>query len=637
MFSWISKWFKKTPVPDKPDTVDDLKPNEDDGMGGYFKTHRTVKRRGLLQDYIEKNAFSVRPEHIQPVTTGMDAGSNESAKNAFVIGQQRLPQNLFAWFVSHGFIGYQACGLIAQQWLVDLVCSIKGQDAVRNGYQITNNDGTDLPVEVLAALSKADKRYRVKEQLKRASKFNEVFGIRHILFVVDSPDKDYYLKPFNPDGIRPGSYKGMSQVDPYWITPLLDSEAVANPESLYFYEPTYWVISGRKYHRSHFVILRGPEVSDILKPSYIYGGLPLTQRIMERVYAAERTANEAPQLTMTKRLNVRKMDLEKAVANQAAFENALEVATEFRDNYGIQVVGMEEEVQQLDTSLTDLDEVIMTQYQIVAAVAKVPATKLLRTSPKGFNATGEHEIRTYHEELETLQETELTPIVEKHHICVIHSDIVPKFGMTPFDVDILWEPVNVPTDRELAEANDFKSRTDQSYVAIGAIDAYDVRDRLIADKQSGYSGLEAVERPEEPDPGGEDPYYGDPDADTPQDDQEEPDVTGDPGLVPLEDDPASAATSIRDVEQPDDRTGRRRDDETTQRRRTGRRPEDARTGQRRRRSTGRDSVGADVIREEGGKYFVYSESGKKLGGPYSKKGAKKRLKQVEMFKHKEDQ
>ena len=59
---------------------------------------------------------------------------------------------------------------------------------------------------------------------------------------------------------------------------------------------------------SHFVILRGPEVSDILKPSYLYGGLPLTQLILERVYGAERTANEAPMLALTKRLVVRYME-----------------------------------------------------------------------------------------------------------------------------------------------------------------------------------------------------------------------------------------------------------------------------------------------------------------------------------------
>lgn len=41
-----------------------------------------------------------------------------------------------------------------------------------------------------------------------------------------------------------------------------------------------------------------------------------------------------------------------------------------------------------------------------------------------------------------------------------------------------------------------------------------------------------------------------------------------------------------------------------------------------------------VIRKEADGYYVKSESGKSLGGPYkTKKEAEERLKQVEMFKH----
>ena len=578
MFSWWRKWFKKKPA---SNTLDECYSEEPADPTLYFSTHRTHMRKGLVSAYIEHNAIPVKPEWTLHSGTAMDSSSQpgDTAKGAFVLNQQRLPQNLFSWYVSQGFIGYQACGIIAQQWMVNLACSIKGQDAVRNGFRIVANEGVEVNPQIIAAIEKADKRYKLKHHLRQAHKFNEVFGIRHVLFVVDSPDPDYYEKPFNPDSIKPGSYKGITQVDPYWITPLLDSDATAKPESQYFYEPTYWVISGRRYHRTHFVILRGPEVSDILKPSYIYGGLPLTQRIMERVYAAERTANEGPQLAMTKRLNVRKMNLAKAVANQEAFENALSVQSEYRDNYGILAIDQDEEAQQLETSLSDVDTVIMTQYQIVAAVAGVPATKLLRTSPKGFNATGEHEIKTYHEELETVQECDLTPIVDKHHLCVMRSTIVPRFNGRPFDITVVWNPVDVPSQREVAETQEIQSRADTNYQNTGAIDAYDIRDRLINDEEGLYSGLEVVERPEDLDDLEPEPVPGEP---APQQTEFATTTTDeDPLLAPLP-------------------------EETAQ----------------------------DVLREEGGQWYVYSETGKKLGGPYSnKKKARNRLRQIEYFKH----
>ena len=42
-----------------------------------------------------------------------------------------------------------------------------------------------------------------------------------------------------------------------------------------------------------------------------------------------------------------------------------------------------------------------------------------------------------------------------------------------------------------------------------------------------------------------------------------------------------------------------------------------------------------MIRKHGNKFVVHSESGKRLSKPLSKKGAKKRLAQVEYFKHRD--
>ena len=81
-----------------------------------------------------------------------------------------------------------------------------------------------------------------------------------------------------------------------------------SPDSLTFYEPQYWRVGGKRIHKSHLWISRGDEVADILKPSYLYGGVPVVQQIFERVYAAERTANEAPILALTKRLNIQKAE-----------------------------------------------------------------------------------------------------------------------------------------------------------------------------------------------------------------------------------------------------------------------------------------------------------------------------------------
>ncbi|HEK2694361.1 TPA: DUF1073 domain-containing protein, partial [Proteus mirabilis] len=126
------------------------------------------------------------------------------------------------------------------------------------------------------------------------------------------------------------------------------------------------------------------------KPMYNYFGVSVPERIYERVYASERTANEAPQLAMTKRLLTMGIADPESADKDLIRENML-YFMEMRDNYGVQMTGSEDTVQQFDTSLADLDATIMTQYQLVASASNVPATKLLGTTPKGFNSTGEYE------------------------------------------------------------------------------------------------------------------------------------------------------------------------------------------------------------------------------------------------------
>jgi phage-related protein (TIGR01555 family) len=493
MLEWFRKTFHKSPLivlEREPDEVDD----ELEKGSGIFSTH-FLKRDGgklALMAAVVNRIFQRGPDDVAIVNeSGMDAAvSTSSIKGAFGINAFNVTDNQLAYFGSQGFIGYQLMAIIAQNWLVVKACKQPAKDAVRNGFKIATDDGVVVPPEVLSYLDKCDKRYNLTKNLVDFVYFGRVFGIRIAMFDVVSSDEEYYVKPFNPDGITPGSYRGISQIDPYWITPELNGEAAANPASRNFYEPTYWRVNGNRIHRSHLIIFKGDEVADILKPTYMYGGVSVTQKIFERVYAAERTANEAPMLAQSKRETVLHVDVDKAIANQAVFEEKMGVWAQYRNNFGIKIVGIKEEIEQFETSLADLDEVIMTQYQLVASTAGVPVTKLLGTVPKGFNSTGEYDESSYHEELESIQTHDMQRLIERHHICVMRSDMRRKFPAQPlFEIAIQWNSLDALTAEEQATVNKLKAETGQILVTSGAIDGEDERLRLINDEYSDYNGI----------------------------------------------------------------------------------------------------------------------------------------------------
>jgi phage-related protein (TIGR01555 family) len=489
----ILNWLRK--LAGEQTYVDEPEPEVEDVIaesGGAFSTHY-FKRAGSTLDLITsvvKRNFQITDFVDADSGIALDDSSTTNRLRQFSLSNLNITDNQLAFFGSQGFIGYQTMAILAQNWLIARALSIPARDAIRNGFEITVNDGTEMTPEVLKFMQDMDVRMSLTKNLKDAVYYNRMYGIRIVKFDIDSPDPEYYEKPFNPDGILPNSYRGITQIDPYWITPELNGDAASNPDSRHFYEPTWWRVNGKRIHRTHLVILRGAEVADILKPTYLYGGLSVTQSIFERVYAAERTANEAPMLAQTKRETVIHVDMEKAIANQAAFEEKLRVWADYRTNYGIKVAGVDEVIEQFETSLADLDATIMTQYQLVAAAAGVPITKLLGTVPKGFNATGEYDESNYHEELESIQTHDLTRIVERHYLLMNRAYVLPKFGMK-FNAIPAWKPLDALTAKEQAEVNKLKAETGVALMQSGAIDGIDERNRVTNDPDSGYAGLAA--------------------------------------------------------------------------------------------------------------------------------------------------
>ncbi|MCL2887473.1 MAG: DUF1073 domain-containing protein, partial [Betaproteobacteria bacterium] len=423
-----------------------------------------------------------------------------------------LSEILGQWYASQGFIGHQFCAVLAQHWLIDKACSMPGRDAIRNGFDIVSIDGDELDPEAVKMLKRYDRSMRLAWNLEQFIRMGRIFGVRVAFFRVDSTDPEYYEKPFNIDGVTPGSYKGIVQVDPYWTAPELDGNAASRPDTMHFYEPTYWRINGRRYHRSHLIIYRHRDPPDLLKPKYLYGGIPVPQLIMERVYAAERIANEAPELAMSKRTNVWLTDMSQFAAKGDESIARLNFWVQARNNYGVKLGDKDDDqFQQFDTTLSDLDNVIMTEYQIVAAAANVPATKLLGTTPKGFNSTGEYEEASYHEELESIQAHDLSPLIERHHALLMRSEVLPKLGGDPVETIVSWRTLDTPTAKELADTNLVKAQTGAALIASGAISSEEERRRVGSDPDGGYNDLGLDEDPapdDDDDPDGNNPGGG---------------------------------------------------------------------------------------------------------------------------------
>ena len=399
-----------------------------------------------------------------------------------------LPEGILAMF-SQSFIGWQACAQLYQShWAMSRACDAPAEDAMAPGYHLSyshKNKDNEGDQEILVDIAERSRKdFHILDICERAEKKSRQFGGCIVVPCIDGVN---FEEPFDINKVKKGSYKGMAVVEPYWVQPEFDNEAKENPSSLNFYEPTYYKVSGqkaKKYHRSWIRRYVHKEVGDILKPAYYWFGPSVIQLIYEVVYGASRVSNEAPLLAQTKRLVVVDADLMNYAANQKEADMALSNLTYLRDNFGVYVKNPGDDLIQIDTTLSDFPELIMTKWQEVASAAEMPAVKLLKTQPKGFNSTGEFEENDYKQLLLRIQKRSLK-LIDFHNELYTKSqygkviDLVPEFY-----------PIDTPTEEQRATIAEKLSLEIVHYTSSGIISQQEGRDILRNDPRGIYTFLQ---------------------------------------------------------------------------------------------------------------------------------------------------
>ena len=429
--------------------------------------------------------------------TGEDASSIDLYKKLAVSGFD-IPDEIWA-FYAQSFITWTTCAQFAQHPLINRTCAVRGEDAVAVGYEISyaedaagrgkrdlNGNGKkedgDEANDYLTALKKESKRMGMDEVLRKFDYNKCVFGIG-LAVPTFSGDVDMSM-PFNIDARGLETYTGFTVIDPYWLVPQFDSESASDPSSKHFFEPTWWRLpNGKTIHRSWCFKCVNSHVADILKPTYIYGGIPLTQMIYERVFAADKCANEAPLLALTKRLLVVDANIQQVLADPKHVKELMDVVTYCRNNWGVMFKQPTANITQIDTALGEYDQLIMTQYQLVASIAQMPATKLLKVTPTGFQSTGEYEWKDWAQSLIDIQEMEFTPLLERHF-----QLLTRKRGKS-VAITVKFNPVDAPTEEEKSRIQSTKASTNAQLVTSGILSVDEARDVMRNDEEGPYTGI----------------------------------------------------------------------------------------------------------------------------------------------------
>lgn len=348
------------------------------------------------------------------------------------------------------------------------------------------------------------KRLKVQQMFAEAALHDGLFGRGHIYIDTGDTGDAEELKLSIGDGWDVVSKSKMANrpilalrtVEPVWCYPT--SYNSNNPLMDDWYRPNRWYVQSSIVHSSRLLTLIGREVPDLLKPTYSFGGLSLSQMAKPYIDNWLSTRQSVNDIISAFSVFVLKTSLAASLQGDGAqlFKRA-ELFNNIRDNRGLMMIDKEvEDFANVSASLAGLEGLQAQAQEHMASVSHIPVVKLLGIQPAGLNASSEGELRSFYDYVLAFQEHMFRQPIKRLMGLVMLS----LWGEIDESIDFNFKPLWALDEKGKAEVRKTEADTDAVLVDLGAIDPSEVRQRVIDDPDSGYAGLDPADMPEPPEP-----------------------------------------------------------------------------------------------------------------------------------------
>ena len=428
----------------------------------------------------------VRAAFSLPVTLGAPEDERLAIDSAFETmgGFGAIYESLQQHAASMGqypitsFIGYGALQQIAQNGMIRACIQTVADDITRNWIELT---GGDESVERVSELSDAqESEFHLKDVFHEAATITGYMGGAFIF--IDTGEEDLTLPLRINDysaELAKGSPLRFIVVDPMNVTP--GDYNSDDPLRRDYMKPRWWWVLGKRVHASRMIPLIDNPAPTLLKPAYNFLGIPQAQILWDYVLHWNECRVYTADLLRKVSLLVFKTDTD-AIFGQPdgvrQFDIRMRALQRYRDNNSVFVCNQEQEgVENVQTSLAGCTDVVRQSLEMIAAINRTPAVKLLGISPSGFNATGESDIRNYYDYIRSKQELRRNAILE----CLKAIQLV-KYGEIDESISFEFNELGTENESQIAMSAQSRAATLAQLAQLQAISAEEVRQAVRDDK-----------------------------------------------------------------------------------------------------------------------------------------------------------
>ena len=413
-------------------------------------------------------------------------------------------QPMFAYlnraFAGMGFLGYPFLGELTQRAEYRNVTQRVAFEMTRKWIHLKSESGQSKTEEI-KVIEQQLKKHKVRGWFRLAAIHDGFFG-RGQLYVkmkgaratkreLESPLLESRYK------IRLGDFQGMKAIEPIVTFPYDYNSS--DPLADSYYAPRSWYVMGQRVHDSRMLTFISQPLPDLLKPAYNFGGMSMSQLVMETVenwLSTRQNVNRMIQGYSTSGIRT-KMGDALTGGDGEDLMNRADLFVAGRDNLGCLILDKDtEEFFQYNAPISGLDKLQAQSLEHISAVSQLPLIILTGISPGGLNASSEGEIRVFYDLIHDRQESIFREPLEK----LIRIIQLSEFGAIDPDITFDFEPLWQSDAEKLARIRKADADAGVELIAAGVISPQEHREKMAKDPDSGYEGLDVNAELPEPDP-----------------------------------------------------------------------------------------------------------------------------------------
>lgn len=420
---------------------------------------------------------------------------------AGVVAGGLLPPNLAAFCGGaglasmSGFIGYPRCAELMQDGLMRRGVMVTADEMTRNFPRFTGSSGPES-AQAAQRLNDEMDRLSVVERFHEMAVMCGAFG-GGLLFLKRRGDDLENLAggiSIRPEFFRDGGLEALVPVEPFSVGPLAYNST--RPLAGDYFRPSSWYVVGSgEVHASRFLRFTTGDLPVILRPAYNFFGVPSVQLALDYLLHFTEDRESAARLLKKFSLTVFKTAADELLYgnDDSQVARRIRIFAQQRDNDGVFAISNEDEdVVQVNTPLSGVTDIVRQALEMLAVIWGIPIVKFLGVSPGGMNATGESDLRSFYDHIESQRQK-----IFAHHFDTLALAMqYSLFGGLRDDVSYVWPSLWELNERERAEVAKLEADTDAIYLDRGVIGQEEVRAALSGDEEGRYAGIEPDDVPE---------------------------------------------------------------------------------------------------------------------------------------------